>query len=374
MVVGGRHGRAAGFLRPVARARQIFQEAAIDPGDALRGLAVVGIDAAGRDRVARVGEDRDVLAEDGFAEPRAATFFCGEAAPLVGGTRVEIFHHHADEVGYRGGLEDDGIISRRQPLGFPRTDGLVDGRGAHRGRVEPREIVQGRAGPAGAGAVGRPRGDGVEHVGLTIVNEKPLARGEAGKAGADLEEARGLEFLRLGLLEHRLQCGRERGGRGRLRAVEKGTAGRVLLGAERRHELGIFRRALGRRFRGRDERGQCRVVEVGAGGRAGTLAVMRLDADLDAVRRAARRRHVLREADVPVLVAVDRDDARVGLRQGEDLVSDGLRGRLVQDHAAAFRPVFRTVTCRKRPGTAPCETGALCSGWPLPQFGAPPRK
>ena len=54
--------------------------------------------------------------------------------------------------------------------------------------------------------------------------------------------------------------------------------------------------------------------------------------------------------------------------------AEALRIGLVQDHAASFRPVFSTVTCRNRAGTAPCETGAVCSGWPLPQFGAPPRK
>jgi hypothetical protein len=31
------------------------------------------------------------------------------------------------------------------------------------------------------------------------------------------------------------------------------------------------------------------------------------------------------------------------------------------------RSVFRVVICRNRAATAPCETGAVCIGWPLPQ-------
>ncbi len=57
-----------------------------------------------------------------------------------------------------------------------------------------------RAGPAGAGAVGRAYRDGVEHRALLVVDEEACAVAEAGKARADVDEPRGLNAFRLGLL------------------------------------------------------------------------------------------------------------------------------------------------------------------------------
>ncbi len=262
--------------------------------------------------------------------------------------------------------------SRR--AGFARAHRRVDRVGAHRGDVHPAEIVVHGAGPAAAGAVRRARGDGVEHRARAVVDEETLAVAEGGEAVADVEKAGGLEVLAGRLLEHRRHRGGELVRRRVLRRGGEAAAGDVLLRADRRHELGILRRELRDLLGLRDEGGERVVAQVSAGGAAGAQAKVRLDADVERTGRAAGRRHVLRKADVALLGAIEADAARLGLRQREDLLRDAAGIVLAQDHAMSFRSVLRTLTRRKRAGTAPCETGAVCSGWPLPQLGAPPRK
>jgi hypothetical protein len=102
------------------------------------------------------------------------------------------------------------------------------------------------------------------------------------------------------------------------------------------------------------------------GGRSGRrsrlLSEVRFDAHGDSARRTIGRGHVLGEADMSFFRSPNRHDARIGLGKGEYFLRQGLGIGFAEDHATSFRSVFNTAICRKRAGTAPCETGAVCSG------------
>ena len=212
-VGAARHGQAGRggdrvafrFLRPVTAALQILQDAAVDPDRALRGQAVVGINAARHERIVRIGIDRHVFAEDIFAQARPAALLRGETTALVRGALVEFADQHAEQIGHRRGLEDHGVFAGRQPHRLLRAHRLVDRHRAHACDVHLAEIVVRRARPARAGAVRRARVTVCSTSVSLVVDEKPLAVGEARKRRADIQKARGLQIFRLRLLQHRLR-------------------------------------------------------------------------------------------------------------------------------------------------------------------------
>ena len=101
------------------------------------------------------------------------------------------------------------------------------------------------------------------------------------------------------------------------------------------------------------------------------LAAERDDADRAPALLTVGRGGVQGVADVDVAAVLDQHDAAVRpecVRRGQGALHQLLR----RSHRPDSSRVLSTRTPRTSTDGQPCETGATCPGWPLPQLNAPP--